>query len=330
MSAVAVPPSADAPSTEALSSTGAQAIDRPLVLLGPTASGKSDVAMALALTDPPIEIVAVDSMQVYRGMDIGTAKPSAPDRAAVRHHGLDLVDPSDEFTVAEFASYGRSTLCDIGGRGHLAVLVAGTGLYLRSLTDPMDLPGIWPDVRGQLEARCAAEGSPALHAELAAADPLAASRIEPGNARRVVRALEVTLGSGRRFSSFGPGIDRYPPTPFRLLGLQWPRPALAERISHRVETMLAAGLVGEVERLAAAPGGLSRTASQALGYKEMLAHLDGQVSLDEATAMVVGRTKQFAVRQERWFRRDPRIRWVPLTTDPIAAVLPMLRALAAP
>jgi len=215
-----------------------------LVVLGPTASGKSDVAMAYAVGHSPVaEIITVDSMQVYRGMDIGTAKPTTADRAAVVHHCLDLVDPDTDFTVAEFANAAQAAIAGISGRGHRAVLVAGTGLYLRSITDPMELPGRWPDVRAELEARRVAEGSVVLHRELAELDPLAASRMEPSNERRVVRALEVVLGGGRPFSSYGAGIGIYPPAPFVQIGLQWERSRLAERIESRVHAMVAQGLL---------------------------------------------------------------------------------------
>lgn len=297
-----------------------------LVVLGPTASGKSDVAMAHASATPGVEIVAVDSMQVYRRMDIGTAKPTTSDRAAVRHHCIDLADPSDEFAVADFVRAADAAFADIHLRGGQAVLVAGTGLYLRSITDPMEMPGRWPAVRASLELRAAAEGSTVLHAELAVLDPLAASRMEPTNERRVVRALEVTLGSGRPFSSFGPGLATYPPVPFVQIGLQWERPVLAQRIALRVHRMVEAGLVAEVASLLEAPSGMSRTAAQALGYKEIIDHLRGGCSLDEAIDTVVLRTRQFAVRQERWFRRDPRVRWVHIEHDPVAEVLPVLQA----
>jgi len=270
------------------------------------------------------EIVAVDAMQVYRRMDIGTAKPTAADRAEVAHHCLDLAEPSDDFAVTDFTAAARAALHEIEQRGAQAVIVAGTGLYLRALTDPMEIPGRWPEVRAELEARADDVGPEVLHAELAALDPVAASRMEPSNARRVVRALEVTRGSGRPFSSFGPGLDTYPPVPFVQVGLQWDRARLTQRIAQRVHRMLAGGLLGEVEALLAAPLSLSRTARQALGYKELIDHLDGSTSLDEAVATIILRTRQFAVRQERWFRRDPRIRWVHIEHDPVAEVLPVL------
>mgnify|MGYP003346978632 FL=1 len=302
-------------------------MNTPLVILGPTASGKSDTAMAYATERAGTEILAVDAMQVYRRMDVGTAKPTAADRAAVPHHGLDLAEPSDEFTVAEFARAASAALTDIAARGRRALLVAGTGLYLRALTDPMDIPGRWLEVRAELEQRVAREGSAALHSELAALDPVAAARMEPSNDRRVVRALEVTLGSGRPFSSFGPGIATYPPVSFVQVGLQWDRARLAERIALRVHRMIEAGLVAEVASLLDAPGGLSRTAAQALGYKQIIGHLQGEYTLDEAIDTIIVRTRQFAVRQERWFRRDPRIRWVHIEHDPVAEVLPVLAAL---
>ena len=290
------------------------AVSGPLVVvLGPTASGKSDVAMAAARAVAGTEIVAVDAMQVYRGMDIGTAKPSPADRRAVPHHGLDLVEPHCDFTVAEYRRAFDASVATVAGH---VLLVAGTGLYLSAVVDRLEMPGQWPEVRAELEAI----PTDVLWGRLTDVDPLAASRIEPGNRRRVLRALEVTLGGGRPFSSYGPGLQAYPPTDAVLIGLRWPRAVLAERIERRVQAMMAAGLLEEVAGLAV--GGMSRTARQALGYKELLAHLDGDVTLDEAVATIVLRTRQFAVRQERWFRRDPRVRWFDVDRDPVAEVAP--------
>ena len=296
----------------------------PLVILGPTASGKSDVAMAFALARADVEIVAVDAMQVYRRMDIGTAKPSNAERLTVAHHGIDLVEPSQPFTVADYARAAAPAVTDIAARGLQPLLVAGTGLYLRALTDPMTIPGQWPDVRAALEVRAEVEGSAALHAHLAQLDPVAATRMESSNVRRIVRALEVTLGAGRPFSSFGAGINDYRPTDFVQIGLRWSRDALTSRITQRVERMIVAGLLAEVASLLEEPAPLSRTARQALGYKELIEHLKGKVTLDAAVAAVALRTRQFAVRQERWFRRDPRIRWVTIEHDPVAEALPIL------
>ncbi len=296
----------------------------PLVILGPTASGKSDVAMALAGRHPNAELVVADAMQVYRRMDIGTAKPSIADRSAVPHHCLDLVDAADEFTVTDYAVAAHRAMSDIAGRRHRSVFVAGTGLYLRSVTDPMEMPGRWPEVRRELDQRIAVEGVEALHAQLVVLDPAAAAKMEPTNGRRVVRALEVTIASGRKFSSFGPGIGTFPPVPFLQFGLRWPRPLLAERIARRVHAMISAGLVDEVAELAR--GQVSRTARQALGYKELFAQFDGVGSLEAAIESIVTRTRQFAVRQERWLRRDPRIRWIDIDGDPVASALPVLES----
>ncbi|TPW14917.1 MAG: miaA [Acidimicrobiaceae bacterium] len=300
----------------------------PLVILGPTASGKSDVAMALASALTGVEIVAVDAMQVYRGMDIGTAKPTRRDQAAVAHHCIDLVDPDHDFAVAEHVQAATVALADIERRGCRPVLVAGTGLYLRALTDPMELPGTWPEVRARLEARAAALPVEHLYSELVAVDPDAAGKVEPGNLRRIVRALEVCEGSGRRFSSFGPGLDSYAPTRFVQVGLRWTRAALAERIEKRVQAMIAAGLCAEVVAVLERWPEMSRTARQALGYKELIAHLDGVVSFDEAVEQIIVRTRQYAVRQDRWYRRDPRIQWIDIHTDPVAEAVPVISGLA--
>jgi tRNA dimethylallyltransferase len=298
--------------------TAAATPDPRLVLLGPTASGKSDVAMAVARGAPATEIVAVDAMQVYRGMDIGTAKPSAADQRAVRHHGIDLFDPTQDATVALFRRAYDTALDDISSRGGKALVVAGTGLYLTAVLDRLDVPASYPALRAELDAE---PDTSDLLARLIALDPVAAARIEPNNRRRIVRALEVTVGSGRPFSSFGPGVSAFPPSDVVQLGIRWPRSALADRIERRVGAMMAAGLLDEVRRVRDA--GLSRTAAQALGYKELLAHLDGDTSLDDAVSAIVLRTRQFAVRQERWFRRDPRVQWFdidPARPDPLANV----------
>jgi tRNA dimethylallyltransferase len=280
--------------------------------------------MAVAERLGDVELISIDSMQVYRGMDIGTAKPSAAERARVPHHLLDLVDPSEDFTVAEFQQAYRDVVGDIAERGKRAILVGGTGLYHRAVIDDLDLPGEWPALRSGLLAEAELVGPASLHARLAARDPAAAAKIEPGNTRRIVRALEVCEGSGRPFSSYGPGLGVYPPSPVVQIGLRWDREVLAARIEQRVHAMIEAGLVDEVRRLRAA--GMSRTASQALGYKELLAHLDGAQSLDASIAEIVVRTRQFAVRQLRWFQRDPRVRWVDVVDDPVAESGPIVAA----
>jgi tRNA dimethylallyltransferase len=277
-----------------------------LAIVGPTASGKSDLALAVARRYGSVELVAADAMQVYRGMDIGTAKPTGAERDEVPHHLVDVADPDDDFSLARYVELGRAALADIESRGKRAVIVGGTGLYVRGLVDDFEVPGQWPAVREELERD---PDTAALHRRLTELDPVAASRMEAGNRRRIVRALEVTVGSGRPFSSFGPGMAAYPLVATVQLGLEWPLDELDRRIEVRAHAMVDGGLVAEVEALAARPGGLSRTARQALGYREVLEHLDGVVSLDEAVTTIVARTRQFARRQVRWFRRDPRIVW---------------------
>lgn len=288
-----------------------------VAVVGPTASGKSAVAMAVARQLGDVEVVSVDSMQVYRRMDIGTAKPSPQERAEVPHHLLDLVDASEEFSVAEFQRAHRTAIADIIARGRRAILVGGTGLYHRAVIDGLDLPGEWPAIRARLEGEAADLGPERLHGRLVELDPAAAGRMEPTNARRIVRALEVIEGSGRRFSSFGPGLETYPTSVVVQIGLRWDRSVLAARIEHRVRSMIDAGLVDEVASILD-DRGFSRSAGQALGYKEIIAHLDGRIGLDEAIDQVVLRTRQFAVRQERWFVRDPRVEWVDVMEDPVA------------
>lgn len=291
--------------------------DRPLVILGPTASGKSDLALDVAVALGDVELVSIDSMQVYRGMNIGTATPTAGDRARVRHHLIDLVEPTEAFTVGEFQRRARAALADIRERGKIPVLVGGTGLYLRSVVDDLELPGQFPEVAAELEREQRTE---LLHARLGELDPVGADRMEPNNRRRVLRALEVTLGSGRPFSSFGPGMEHYGPTPFVQVALRWPRATLDERIEARYAHQMADGFLEEVCALAAV--GPSRTAAQALGYRELLEHVAGRCSLDDALETAIVRTRRFARRQERWFRRDPRLRWVdmPATGADVIAV----------
>ncbi|HUI04596.1 MAG TPA: tRNA (adenosine(37)-N6)-dimethylallyltransferase MiaA [Acidimicrobiales bacterium] len=289
--------------------------------MGVTASGKSALALALARVRPEAELVSVDSMCVYRGMDIGTDKPDAAARAAGRYHLLDLVDPDEEFTVARFQAAAAATVDAIEGRGHRALFVGGTGLYLRAVVDRLSLPGRFPDVAGALERQAEQpDGLARLHARLACLDPVAAGRIEPTNRRRVVRALEVTLGTGRPFSSFGPGLEAYPPTTLALVGVPYDAAAVDDRVAGRFEAFLARGLLDEVRALAARPAGLSRTARQALGYRELLAHVEQGVPLEQAVEDAVRRTRLFARRQWAWFRRDPRIRWL----DPGRALLGQL------
>ena len=297
-----------------------------VVVLGATASGKSDIAMAAATSVAGVRIVAADAMQVYRGMDIGTAKPTADDRARVRHHCLDLVGAHERHTVADWMAALATARSEIAATGERAILVGGTGLYVTAAVDGLNMPGEWPEIRADLEADPDTES---LHRRLAGTDPIAASRIEPTNRRRIVRALEVVLGSGRPFSSFGDGVGAFPPVETTLIGIRWDRDRLRARIRARVHRMVADGLVDEVRGLLAAPGGMSRTARQALGYKEIIDHLEGRTGLADAIEHVIVRTGQFAVRQERWYRRDPRIRWIDVEADPVDEIAPVVVGLFA-
>ena len=268
--------------------------------------------MALARRRDDIELVTVDSMQVYRGMDIGTAKPTVAEQNEIAHHLLDVCDPDDDYTVARFQRDCFAVLADIEARGKRAVLVGGTGLYLQAITDDLEIPARFPEVRAELEAE---SDTSVLFAQLELRDPLAASRMEPTNRRRVIRALEVTLGSGRPFSSFGPGLEEYPSAPFPMFGLEMEREVLDRRIAARYEQQMADGFLPEVEALLVRPAGLGRTARQALGYAELLDHLEHGTPLDEALATAVTRTRRFARRQQRWFGRDPRITWIATSGD---------------
>ena len=266
-----------------------------------------------------VELVSIDSKQVYRGMDVGTAKPTAAERSEIPHHLLDLVEPTEEFTVSEFRDAYSAALVRIADRDHRALLVGGTGLYHRVVIDDFDLPGQWTGIRSELEAD---DDTASLFERLRTLDPTAAAKIESANRRRVIRALEVTLGSGRPFSSFGPGVDDYPPSEVVQIGLRWPREVITARIAERVRHMFDHGLVAEVSALV--DTGFSRTARQALGYEETSEMLAGRMSQDEAAAMIVTRTRKFAVRQERWFRRDPRVRWIDIEHDAVAEAAPVV------
>ncbi|MCY3649622.1 MAG: tRNA (adenosine(37)-N6)-dimethylallyltransferase MiaA [Acidimicrobiaceae bacterium] len=298
--------------------------EQPLVIVGPTASGKSEVAMGVARLIGGAEIVTLDSMQVYRGMDIGTATPTAAEQTEVPHHLIDLVDPSEEFAVAELQERAAAVIDEIRGRGGVPVLVGGTGLYVRAVVDELRIPGRYPGVRAELEAK---PDTAALHKRLVELDPVAACRIEPSNRRRVVRALEVTMGSGQPFSSYGPGLGHYPSTPFVQVGLRWDRERLDDRITARYRSQMADGFLDEVAALSVRP--MSRTASQALGYKELLRHVQGETTLDEALNLAVVRTRRFARRQERWFRRDPRIHWLDAPVAPADVLSAWTRAAVA-
>jgi tRNA dimethylallyltransferase len=305
-------------------------VTRHLALVGPTSIGKSELALLVATALGDVEIVSLDSMQVYRGMDIGTAKPTHAERAMVRHHIVDVADPSEVWSVARTQELARIAIADIEARGRRALLVGGTGLYVRAVVDDLEIPGQNLAVRDHwLHATADASGLAAAYARLVALDPVAATHIEPNNRRRLVRALEVIEVTGRAFSSFGPGFTTYdrPALDVTLVGLWRPGPVLARRIATRFATMRAAGLVDEVRGLLARPGGLSVTAAQAIGYSETVAHLRGEESsLDAAFDRAVVRTRQFARRQRVWFRRDPRIQWIAGADNPKELVPAILAA----
>jgi tRNA dimethylallyltransferase len=289
-------------------------------LVGPTASGKSALGVMVALKLGDIEIVTADSMQVYRGMDIGTAKPSPEEQYGIPHHMIDVADPSEAWDVARFVSEAKTVIAEIAARGKRPLFVGGTGLYVHALVDGFAVPGRWPEVAAELEQTASTSE---LHGRLVELDPPAAAKTGPVNRRRVLRALEVTIGSGRPFSSYGPGVGAFPPTTWRLAGVWLPREVVAGRIERRFAAMLEAGFADEVRALASRPAGLSRTARQALGYRELLSHVEDGVALDEAVVQAVRRTRQFARRQRMWWRRDPRVRWFGAPENPLA-ILPAL------
>ncbi|AEE45713.1 tRNA (adenosine(37)-N6)-dimethylallyltransferase MiaA [Cellulomonas fimi] len=276
-----------------------------VAVVGPTATGKSDLGIALALALGG-EVVNTDAMQLYRGMDVGTAKVPPAQRRGVPHHLLDVLEPDEDATVADYQSRARAVLDDLAGRDRRAVAVGGSGLYVRALLDRMDFPGTDPELRARLEERAEREGSRALHAELATLDPVAADGIGPRNARRVVRALEVIALTGRPYSASLP--QHVYEVPAVQIGLDCDRPTLDARVAGRVERMWADGLVAEVEGLAAR--GLGRTASRAVGYAEVLAVLRGEIDEDEARTRTVAGTRRLARKQMGWFGRDPRVHWL--------------------
>ncbi|HET8527114.1 MAG TPA: tRNA (adenosine(37)-N6)-dimethylallyltransferase MiaA [Actinomycetota bacterium] len=279
-----------------------------LAVVGPTASGKTELAIEVA-ERLGAEIVCADSTTVYRGMDVGTAKATPEQRARVPHHLIDVAEPSEPFTVARYQRLARAAIEDVRGRGRVALLVGGSGLYVRAVADDLVFPPTDPAVRERLQAEAAAAGATAMYERLAGLDLPAADRIEPDNVRRTVRALEVAEITGRPFSSYAEAWDRYPPDRVRAVGVDVPRPDLYTRIEARVRAQLAEGLVEEVKELAHRGLAGWLTASQAIGYAEFARHLEGELSLDEAVARTVKRTKALARRQLAWFRRDPRIRW---------------------
>jgi tRNA dimethylallyltransferase len=277
-----------------------------VVIAGPTAVGKSEVALRAARILGG-EIVSADSAQVYRGLDIGTAKATAAERALVPHHLIDVRDPRQPFTAAEYQRLARAAIADVQARGRLPLLVGGTGLYIRAVLRPFDFAGAPPDpaLRAELER----EEPMALYARLRALDPVAAGRIDPRNVRRTIRALEVCLTTGRPFSA---GWRPEPPLPpdVAFFALDRPREELDRRIAERVHDQLREGLVEEVAGLLASGVPRQAQSMQALGYKEVAAHLAGELTLGEMTDLLIRRTRRYARRQLTWLRREPVQRWL--------------------
>ncbi|MDF9715087.1 MULTISPECIES: tRNA (adenosine(37)-N6)-dimethylallyltransferase MiaA [unclassified Nocardioides] len=282
----------------------------PIVaVVGATAAGKTDLSLDLAQRLGG-EVVNTDAMQLYRGMDVGTAKLPASERRGVPHHLLDLLDVTEPASVADFQGRARGVIAEVRARGRVPVLVGGSALYTRAVLDRFEFPGTDPAVRERYDAELARVGSAALHARLAEVDPAAAAGILPENGRRVVRALEVVELTGRPFSASLPVLEHVDPRTVQV-GVAIDRPALDERIARRVDAMFAAGFVAEVERLLGEGLLDGLTASRAIGYREVAEHLAGRLSLADARERTVVATRRFARRQESWFTKDPRITWVP-------------------
>jgi tRNA dimethylallyltransferase len=299
---------------------------RPVVaVVGPTATGKSDLGVALALALDG-EVVNADASQLYRGMDVGTAKLHPPARRGVPHHLLDVLDVTQEARVAAYQRQARAAFADIAARGRTPVLVGGSGLYVRAALDALEFPATDAAVRAAVEERAAREGPAATHARLAVVDPAAAAAILPSNTRRVVRALEVHQVTGRPFSASMPRAGEYA-VPAVQVGLRADREVLRARIADRVARMVEDGLVAEVQALAGRGLREGSTARRALGYAQVLAALDGAVTLEEAVQATVHATRRYARRQLSWFGRDDRVTW--LDTDALAGPDLLEAALAA-
>ena len=276
-----------------------------IAVVGPTGSGKSDLAVSLAL-ELDGEVVNADSMQFYRGMDIGTAKITEAERRGVPHHLLDTLDVTEEASVSAFQQQARALIADIHARGKRAILAGGSGLYVRAALDVLEFPGTDPAIRRRLEDDLESAGPAPLRARLKAVDPVSASRL--GDARRIIRALEVHELTGRPFSSFMPTRNYFQPAV--QIGLAVDREQLRERLARRVHTMVELGLLDEVRDLDAAGLRLGRTAPRALGYAQFLKVLDGEADVGQAAEETIVATRQFARRQLTWFRADPRIHWL--------------------
>ena len=298
-----------------------------IVLVGPTATGKSrlavDLALSLIASGRPAEIVNADSMLVYRGMDIGTAKPTREERAGVPHHLIDTAEVTERASVAEFQAAARSVIAELRARGVVPIMVGGSPLYTRAIVDHFDFPGSDAEIRARWEAELDRVGAPELHRRLALLAPESAAKIEPGNGRRTVRALEVAELTGGHRPSLPEWTYELPDV--HQFGLSLERAALDARIEQRVDAMFDQGLVDEVRRLLDVGLREGVTAVRAIGYRQVVDHLDGVSTAEEARAAVKAATRRFFRRQLGWYHRDPRIVWLDATaTSNVATVLAAL------
>ena len=293
-----------------------QASERCWILVGPTAVGKTELSLALA-HERPVEIVSVDSMQVYRGMDIGTAKPRPEELLQTPHHMIDVVEPQEQFSVGRFCRMADESIRGIRGRGNRPLMLCGTPLYLKGiLWGLFDGPEADPDLRRRLRTEAQRLGVAALHRRLAEVDAATARRVDPNDLVRIERALEVYELTGRRISEMQSQFDGAPRMDYVAVGLRRERPELYERIERRVDTMMAAGLLEEVRGLM---GRLGPQAAQAVGYKELACHLRGEMSLADAVALVKRNTRRLAKHQMTWLRRLPQVAWLDLAAGARAA-----------
>lgn len=297
------------PEAENLTGWQTGAMSRPIVaVVGATASGKSSLALDLAERLGG-EVVNTDAMQIYRGMDVGTAKLRYDERRRIPHHLLDLLEVTEPATVAEFQGWAREVIADCRSRDVVPVLVGGSALYTRAILDVFEFPGTDPELRARFEAELAEDGPEVLHRRLAEVDPAAAAAIIPSNGRRVVRALEVVTMTGRPFTANLP-VPAYADPATVQIGVDIDRETLDARIAARVDRMWQDGFVEEVRRLAERGLREGLTANRALGYRQLLAFLDGELTEEEAREQTVSGTRRFARRQDSWFRKDPRVTWV--------------------
>lgn len=302
-------------------------MNKVVVIVGPTASGKSAVAIELAKLINA-EVISADSMQVYRGMDIGTAKVTEREAQGVPHHLIDIVDPTEPFSVAEYQRLARQAIEDISTRGKLPIVAGGTGLYIRAVIDKFEFPegDVVSPVREELQERARLEGAEVLYQELINKDPEAAKIVHPKNVRRVIRALEAIELTGRPFSEFHREWQKRESIyNVRMFGLNMDRQLLYERINRRVDQMIESGLLSEAQKLVDAGYEKFLTSQQAIGYKELIGYLNGEMTLDEAVDLLKTRTRQYAKRQLTWFKADPRIEWLDVTGSSASEVAQQIR-----